>query len=314
VRAPRELRVSRASYADPVVATQVRRGPDRRLPEGLVSDFSGLPEFAQVTLVNGTGEIVYDQDATFCPGAAAARAFPAAPATTPYPAVCTGNPFALGAVWGIPAGWGSPLVSEFLVEHELTPGTYTATVSISSTYRELFRIPNHAASAMVEVEVAEAEIFPPLGTAGVPPARPEPGVAARPALGDKQGTPTAPRASMLLGAAGNVPGQWGQPALETTILAHPSVPQRWRPDLRALPAWDISVGQDLEGVDRLQFATTIWNAGRSPLVVEGFRRSGTEILDSYQFFYDRHGQLVGSVPAGFPPGATRVVPVRWPGA
>lgn len=78
-----------------------------------------------------------------------------------------------------------------------------------------------------------------------------------------------------------------------------------RPDLRSLPAWGISLepGTDEQtgesnGKWYVNFGATVWNGGTSPLLVDGFRRSGTELMDAYQYFFDAKGNQVGSVPAG----------------
>jgi hypothetical protein len=42
----------------------------------------------------------------------------------------------------------------------------------------------------------------------------------------------------------------------------------------------------------------VWNAGTSPLLVDGFRRTGTELMDAYQYFFDAKGNQTGSVAAG----------------
>ena len=39
----------------------------------------------------------------------------------------------------------------------------------------------------------------------------------------------------------------------------------------------------------LRFAATVWNAGNSPLVVDGFRRDGEDEMDAYQYFFDGDG-------------------------
>ena len=62
------------------------------------------------------------------------------------------------------------------------------------------------------------------------------------------------------------------------------------PDLRSLPAWGIGVG---EGGDYLRFSATVWNAGDSPLVVDGFRREGEDEMDAYQYFFDGDGNQTG---------------------
>ena len=62
------------------------------------------------------------------------------------------------------------------------------------------------------------------------------------------------------------------------------------PDLRSLPAWGIRV--DGRG-NHLQFAATVWNAGDSPLVVDGFRREDEDVMDAYQYFFDGDGNQTG---------------------
>jgi hypothetical protein len=72
-----------------------------------------------------------------------------------------------------------------------------------------------------------------------------------------------------------------------------------RPDLRSLPAWWINLSDEPDDdLDYLAFDATVWNAGTSPLVVDGFRRAGTGLMDAYQYFFDAAGKQVGYTPAG----------------
>ena len=65
--APLEVRATRASYSSPVVATQYVHGkPVRKLPKGLVTDFSGLGKFLHVTLTDAAGKKVLDKDQGIC--------------------------------------------------------------------------------------------------------------------------------------------------------------------------------------------------------------------------------------------------------
>jgi hypothetical protein len=64
------------------------------------------------------------------------------------------------------------------------------------------------------------------------------------------------------------------------------------PDLAALPAWGIQSAVDEHGHDQLQFSATVWNSGPAPLVVDGFRGRGQDLMDAYQNFY-RGAQRVG---------------------
>ena len=75
------------------------------------------------------------------------------------------------------------------------------------------------------------------------------------------------------------------------------------PDLRTLPAYQIALDKtDGNGKKSkntyLDFGATVWNAGPSPMVVDGFRRPGTRLMDAYQYFFDQNGNEVGSAPAG----------------
>ena len=67
------------------------------------------------------------------------------------------------------------------------------------------------------------------------------------------------------------------------------------PDLRALPAFGIGVSRD---GNYLTFAANVWNAGPSPLVVDGFRREDRDVMDAHQYFYDADGTRVGQSSVG----------------
>jgi hypothetical protein len=79
------------------------------------------------------------------------------------------------------------------------------------------------------------------------------------------------------------------------------VPAGPKPDLRSLPAFGIEIGayqEEPDGRDYLSFAATVWAAGTSPLVVDGFRRPGEDIMDAYQYFYDADGNQTGYAQVG----------------
>jgi len=59
------------------------------------------------------------------------------------------------------------------------------------------------------------------------------------------------------------------------------------PDLVALPPWQVDARVDARtGADLVMFASTIWNAGTGPLVVDGSRRAGAPTMTAYQSFYE----------------------------
>jgi hypothetical protein len=273
-RDPLEVRVTRKSYRDPIVARQVLKGgKTRTVPRKLAPGFEGFAGFLHVTLTDASGTVVTDETQPFCPnGWVTARTRPDAPATSPYPEQCAANPFTLGTVWGIQAGWGVN-TSASGTTFDVPDGTYTAVTEITAPFRSFFKIPAAQARATVEVTIRttegdgheehslKAERTPPSARAAAPKAGPRPrGVA--------------------------------------------SVPAGPKPDLRSLPAYGIQVtsGEDETGTpaegDYLAFAADVWNAGPSRLTVDGFRRPGTGLMDAYQYFYDTKGEQVGWAPTG----------------
>jgi hypothetical protein len=263
--APFEVRATRATYARPIVATQiVRTGDNQRkvtLPSGLLTDFAGFPSFTHLSLTDAAGNTVADHDETFCPNGDAVRTRPDAPATSPYPSRCASfAPFALGAVWGIQAGWSVRTAAPHWAAFPLfiEDGTYTAVVSVNQPYRDLFGFPPGQSSATVQVTVRTVTTS---GAAATPPSS----------------IPLKPAGQRPTGAA--------------------NVPEGPRPDLRPLPAFAIYTPYDEER-DYLAFAATVWVAGTSPLVVDGFRRPDQDVMDAYQYFYDTRGRQVGYAPVG----------------
>ena len=262
--APIEVRATRASYSSPVVATQYVNGKaTRQLPKGLVTDFSGLGKFLHITLTDASGKKVLDKDQALCLNGEGSRTRPDAPATSPYPDGCTANPFTQGAVWGVQTGWssrtydgGDPV--------QLANGKYKATVTVNKGYRDFFKIPAADASVKLNVTIQKGE------------------TCVRGCFGGKKAAASSvalkPHTARPTGKA--------------------SVPKGPKPDLRPVPAWGIVAAPGDEGTpdaakDFLQFSATVWNAGPSPLVLDGFRQQGKDLMDAYQYFYDTHGKEVG---------------------
>jgi hypothetical protein len=154
---PLELKVTRKSYKDPVVATQIIRQGNKAprtktLPAGLVKDFSGLPGFVRITVTDAAGKTVVTKDEAFCPNNASGRVRPDAPAKSKYPQSCPTNPFTLGSVWGVENGWASNTYSGFYTAPVALPaGKYTAKVSVAKRYRDLFGIADKPQTISVTV-------------------------------------------------------------------------------------------------------------------------------------------------------------------
>lgn len=287
---PLEFRIKRSSYREPIVAEWIRSEGAVALPPGMVNDFAGFSAFTHVTITDRDGETVLDRDEDFCPNSdQAARTRPDAPSSTPYPLFCSENPFTLGGVWGIPAGWTAPTAHVGGSRPvELDDGQYTAVVSLNERYRSLFNVPRDSASVTVTLTVRTVEDLAAQPRADHRHHSPREHAAMTHA--DHHGTPAA-QAPSLRPAAGRPAGQ-------------PSAAKGPLPDLRALPAWWVNLskkytnGGQTDGRDYLSFDATVWNAGTSPLVVDGFRRPDADIMDAYQYFFDAEGNQTGYAPVG----------------
>ncbi|MFJ1808821.1 MULTISPECIES: lysyl oxidase family protein [unclassified Streptomyces] len=354
--APLELKVTRKSYKDPIVAQQILRDGSKvttkALPAGLVKDFGGLPDFLEVSIKNAAGVEVEKSKSKFCLNNAAGRLRPDAPATSHYPESCSTNPFTLGSVWGVEKGWAAN-TSAFGYDKplDLAVGEYTVKVAVAKKYRDLFGIPNDQPTIKLTVrEISDGGEGEGGGGGGV-------GLTAHSSHGaDSAGSghgashdmagmagmtaghhygprgADAPTPSALSHAledrglarhlgdgAGHTDGSRIAPALKSATQrptgragAPANVP---KPDLRSLPAWDIAVTDgedgDVAGKDYLAFSANVWNAGPAPLVVDGFRKPGADLMDSYQYFYDAKGKQVGYAPAGTMEWDPRVGHEHW---
>jgi hypothetical protein len=304
---PFEVRATRKSYADPIVAQQivVKNGKQKAvtLPAGFVDNFGGFSDFTAITIKDAaTGATVDDYSTDFCPNTwSSARTRRDAPAETPYPTGCAGyNPFTLGSVWGIQAGWNAtteshPRYQEGKPDFDIPAGSYKVTVTLNPKYRDYFKIP--VADATVQLNLTVVNVDPNAGRA-----------LAKAKSAAAQAGVSAPDAALLAehgehGGQGDPsrqvsayqPGFRPPAKIPATLKAVPK--QGPKPDLRSLPAWGISLSLE-DGKTYVNFGATVWNAGTSPLLVDGFRQTGTELMDAYQYFFDAKGNQVGSVPAG----------------
>ncbi|MFF1548253.1 lysyl oxidase family protein [Streptomyces sp. NPDC058291] len=282
--APLELKVTRKSYKDPIVATQILRNgtktTTRTLPAGTVKDFSGLPGFLEVSIKNAAGTEVQKTRGAFCPNNASGRLRPDAPATSHYPESCSTNPFTLGSVWGVEKGWASNSTTvDYDAPVDLAPGEYTAKVSVAKKYRDLFGIPNDQPTVKVTVRQESGGAGGGVGLrsstpsgghdahggghgmAGMEGMENMPGMAAGPHYGPRGADAPTPSAlshalearglAHLGDGAGHTDGSRIAPALKAAAgrpTGAAGVPANVpKPDLRSLPAWDIAVTDGEDG-------------------------------------------------------------------
>jgi lysyl oxidase len=190
-----------------------------------------------------------------------ARVDATGPMTSSFPQGCYTNPFTTGVVWGIDQGWAVSALDLARIRFPGADGTYTVHLVIAPLYRRLFGIaPADATATLDETVITSPTGCPPY----CPPAKT---VAATTASSGTLPTRTHPRPSTL-------------------------------PDLVALPAWGMTIDEYSQpGRDFLDFGATVWDAGPAPMMVEGFRRTGTNIMDAWQTFY-RGDKPVARAPVG----------------
>jgi hypothetical protein len=256
------VRAQRPGYG-PWEAAQIDAAsgtPLRTIPRRLFDGTAGLRNFVEIRLFR-RGRLAGRRLLPFCP-AAVERVSPDGPRGPRYPEYCGfGFPFARGALWGIDRGWAGPASDFFGFTRplRLAPGRYRVEARINAPYRELLGVAPDDATTRLRLRVVRA----PRGRGlPVPVLRPP----SRPAMLHRTTVAAAPDPATL-------------------------------PDLVALPPWQVSM-RSRRGRDALLFAGTPWNAGPGPMVVEGYRRPGGEVMDAVQSFVDRAGNVTATAPAG----------------
>lgn len=287
-----EVRVTRKNYNTPVVARLSRKGADRTLPRP--TDFGGLPDFSRTTFSNSSGAVVSSTSSTFCPNVyRPVRRSPKAPASSPYPQGCNGNPYSLGAVWGLQAGYAASLTGDggFSQLPDLQPGRYVATTTISPAYRKALRIPVAQAKVTVVVTVKQLD---------------EDNCEEFGCLQQARARQVAQRtADARLTAQRTAPT--GIAVAPTKLSGRKVKPSGPLPDLRSLPAWGITADGNY-----LNFGATVWNSGPGRLVVDGFRDAkNPDLMNAYQYFFTASGKQKGYAPVGGMEWDTRDTHQHW---
>ncbi len=265
-----EIRARRTRYDRPVTATQTDSSTGetiRPVPGPLVSGWSGLRGFLRLTVRDAEGDVVTRKRFTYCPnGWSRQRIDDTGPELPRYPeAGCGGFAFLKGMVWGIDQGWATSFSSGARRAWlRLPTGRYTMTVGFGNAWADLLGIARGERTVDVGAVVKDA----PRRRRRWPIEEPH----------------QAPLQAFHTQANADVP-----------TLEDPS--PVLLPDLAALPVYDLSAWNRRDK-DLLSFASTPWNAGPAPLVVEGFRRRDRKVMDAFQYFYDTQGFPVGRVPIG----------------
>lgn len=255
---PFELWSHRPSYDGPITTQWRRESGTVDLPAGTLDNFRGLPGFVDLEVRNRAGNVVVSKSLRGCLNGESQRIRPDGAARSPYPWGCPRNPFTVGSVMGIQEGWATRVGSAGR-PMVLKQGRYTVVASIAPEYREMFEIAESDGIGEMALRVVRYRNSCCVShdrSAGQP---------------DRSGAAA--------------PGPLARPQGQTMV-----VPAGPVPNLRSLPAFGIRMSRSGR---YLQFAATVWNAGDSPLVVDGFRREGEDVMDAYQYFFDDEGNQVG---------------------
>jgi hypothetical protein len=271
-----EVRAHRPTWDDPIHAFLETPGGELALPDDAMTDFSKLRQFYHLTFTNRAGDVVFHHNYGFCPAGESVRVDPESPSPTkPYPSYCPYNPYTKGGVYGISPGFGLPALLDYGHNAQLQVGHYTATLKIRYRYAHTMGLTPTDSTSVIKVDVIKND---------GDDCRAESSV-----LGCKS-QPSNPFATAQPKAA--VSAAPAQPATASTCtsVVPPGTPL---PDLQSLPAYSIGLHKGY-----IRFAATVWNAGTSPMVVDGFRRADEDVMDACQYFYDSDGQELGHAPAG----------------
>jgi hypothetical protein len=249
-----EIHVARADYASPIVASQWSNGSwVQDLDPSLQNGWFGLANFLHVTVRNPAGNVIVDRDQSWCPGGFdIQRVNDNGPDIPRLPQFgCYAMPFTLGTVWGVDQGWASPVSSRNgntdPIYVDGHDGAYKVKYTFPQTVIDEFGIDPGNAVAKVTVHLQTSLHRSRAATAS-------------PAVGSEV---TAPR-------------------VPTDLTPDPSTV----PDLIPLPAFGMRIYNPKSGGAFLAFGANIWNAGPAPMVVEGFRRQDSDVMDAFEYFYD----------------------------
>ncbi len=132
-----EVRSTRADYDSPIVTTWTSGARSGTFPAGLQTDFQSLPDFYTLTFRDSAGDVVRTKSTGACLNGNGQRVRPDAAAHSPYPWGCPWNPYTLGSVQGVEAGWTSS-IGGYGTPMRLAPGEYDVEVDVADVYADAF--------------------------------------------------------------------------------------------------------------------------------------------------------------------------------
>ncbi|GAB3247965.1 lysyl oxidase family protein [Kineosporia babensis] len=304
-----EIRTDRGkSYKNPVTTKlSVGDGADKvttTLPAGITASPSTLTGFFDLKVTDKAGKKVASSKLDFCMNSnEQSRVDKDAVDKSPYPKQCGYHPYAIGGVFGLPAGWSTPVLNDWNnpLAFKGKDGTYTVTATVNKKWAKALNIPAAKATSKIKVKVKTVKEGQGYGyAAAAHDMNHNHGVAMTGVdMNSKDLSPQHAAREKARKAALGKPNVPAQNAPTGSRIAAAAVDKAQMPDLRSLPATGIRLDtQSKKKKTYLSFGATVWNAGPSPLVVDGFRKPGKAVLDAYQYYYDENGKQLGYSPAG----------------
>jgi hypothetical protein len=316
-----EFATKRASYgAEPVMTMTTidgeKRGKTVTVPARLVDGLYGLKNGLRVKIVNSQGKVLFDDQRNLCPaGYEQQRVAPNGPSEPSYPTFCGGNWFTKSVVFGVDQGWAANLEAYADVSGVKIGDKLTMTTSLSKPVAALLGIPENERKLEQKITVRDAckvwgcgdddwfrgervqGFSADLADVGQLMQDVSPGTSGAGGIEDsgvEERTPNLYLADAIKRTDKATPSKKPGTQGAAPNVAKPA--DELLPDLVAVPAWSIETMREGRK-DRLVFNAHEWNAGPAPLVVEGFRRPGKNVMDAYQFFYE-DGKQVGHAKTG----------------
>ncbi|MCU1354377.1 MAG: hypothetical protein JWM05_3586 [Acidimicrobiales bacterium] len=276
-----EAQISRPTYDRPLEGRALVAGRWKAIPATLLKTWRGFADGIEITWRDAAGSTLSHATSPLCPtDGPASRVDPNGPTDDGYQVPCRSHPFTRGMVWGVEQGWAGSILGTVTTGMKLRDGQhYALQLTVRRELADFLGISTADRSITLDVR---AKVF----HAGAPPTSLAP-----PASRTRSGGPGDPASAAASRRAGDP-----MPATPGAATAPNAIPADTLPDLAPLPA--LGIRTRYEGAsDLIDFAATVFDASGGPLVVEGFRRPGTTVMDAHQYFF-RDGKVVGHVPAG----------------
>ena len=258
-----EIRAKRPTYDDPISAVWHRESGEVPLPADSMSTWQGLDDFATVKVLR-EGKRARVVKSPGCFNGEAVKVGPDGPASNPYPWGCPWNPYTLGSVMGVAEDYRASLLPEWGGQSmRLAPGSYEMVAAIKRPWRRVLGISRADGRVTSTLVVRES----------------------------RRSWRLAARTAADVAGAAETSSDLEPTVSAPTAASDGAMVNEFAPDLRSLPAFDISLNRKGTAV---RFGATVWNGGHGPMVIEGFREDDhPDHMTAYQYYFDGNGQQTG---------------------